>query len=280
MRELTVATITSEVARLCMEANYFLGEDVLEALRQGMAGEESPVGREVFGQLLENADIARREQVPMCQDTGMATFFVELGQDVHITGGDLEEAINEGVRRGYREGHLRKSVVGHPLKRKNTGDNTPAVIHIRVTPGDRLKIVFAPKGAGSENMSALKMLKPSEGVEGVKEFVLATVKAAGPNPCPPIIVGVGIGGSFEKCALLAKKALLRKAGAPNPLPDIAALEKDLLRRINDLGIGPQGLGGRITALAVHVEVYATHIASLPVAVNLSCHAYRHKEVVL
>lgn len=277
---MTVATITSEVARLCMEANYFLGEDVLEALRQGMAGEESPVGREVFGQLLENADIARREQVPMCQDTGMATFFVELGQDVHITGGDLEEAINEGVRRGYREGHLRKSVVGHPLKRKNTGDNTPAVIHIRVTPGDRLKIVFAPKGAGSENMSALKMLKPSEGVEGVKEFVLATVKAAGPNPCPPIIVGVGIGGSFEKCALLAKKALLRKAGAPNPLPDIAALEKDLLRRINDLGIGPQGLGGRITALAVHVEVYATHIASLPVAVNLSCHAYRHKEVVL
>ncbi len=277
---MTVATITSEVARLCMEANYFLGEDVLEALRQGMAGEESPVGREVFGQLLENADIARREQVPMCQDTGMATFFVELGQDVHITGGDLEEAINEGVRRGYREGHLRKSVVGHPLKRKNTGDNTPVVIHIRVVPGDRLKIVFAPKGAGSENMSALKMLKPSEGVEGVKEFVLATVKAAGPNSCPPIIVGVGIGGNFEKCALLAKKALLREVGSPNPLPDIAALEEDLLRRINDLGIGPQGLGGRITALAVHAEVYATHIASLPVAVNLSCHAYRHKEVVL
>lgn len=268
------------MARLCIEANYFLGEDMLEALRKGMAGEESPVGREVFGQLLENADIARREQVPMCQDTGMATFFLELGQDVHITGGDLEEAINQGVSRGYREGCLRKSVVGHPLERKNTGDNTPAVIHIRVAPGDKLKIVFAPKGAGSENMSALKMLKPAEGVEGVKDFVLATVKAAGPNPCPPIIVGVGIGGNFEKCAFLAKKALLRKAGTPNPLPEIAALEAELLHRINDLGIGPQGLGGRITALAVHVEVYATHIASLPVAVNLSCHAYRHKEVVL
>lgn len=216
----------------------------------------------------------------MCQDTGFAVAFVELGQDVHIEGGALEGAINEGVRQGYTDGYLRKSIVGHPLNRVNTGDNTPSVIHVKVVTGDHLKITIAPKGGGSENMSAIKMLKPAEGVEGVKKFVLETVKEAGPNPCPPIIVGVGIGGTFEKSALLAKEALLRSVGTPSSRSEIAALEKELLDKINNLGIGPQGLGGRITALAVHINIYAAHIASLPVAVNINCHASRHKEVIL
>jgi len=280
MREINASAITDAVAELCMAANYDLGEDVYQALKAGASDEESPVGREVFAQLIENADIAREEQVPMCQDTGFAVVFIELGQDVHITGGLLTDAINTGVARGCTEGYLRKSIVGHPLDRKNTGDNTPAVVHTEIVPGDKLKITVAPKGGGSENMSGLGMLKPSDGVEGVKRFVVETVKAAGPNPCPPIIVGVGIGGTMEKAAILAKKALLRRVGEHNPNPSDAALEDELLRLVNDTGIGPAGLGGRITALAVNVETHPCHIASLPVAVNIQCHAARHKEVIL
>ncbi|MCL5046920.1 MAG: fumarate hydratase [Actinobacteria bacterium] len=280
MREISAKVVTEEVTRLCQEANFDLGRDVLEAFAQALKTEESPTGRGIIEQLIENAKIAREERVPMCQDTGFAVFFVELGQDVHVVNGGLIDAINEGVRKGYTEGYLRKSIVGHPLERKNTGDNTPAVVHVDVVPGDQLKIIIAPKGGGSENMSALKMLKPAEGVEGVKKFVLEKVKEAGPNPCPPIVVGVGIGGTFEKAAYLAKKALLRPVGQHSELPDVAALEKELLEKVNALGIGPQGLGGTTTALAVNVEVYPAHIASLPVAVNINCHAARHKEVVL
>lgn len=280
LREIHVRDITEAVATLCMESNYYLGEDVLRAFRESLGGEESPVGRGILEQLLENARIAAEERVPMCQDTGFAVVFLELGQDLHVVGGDLYQAVNEGVRRGYQEGYLRKSIVGHPLERKNTGDNTPAVIHTEIVPGDRLKITVAPKGGGSENMSGLKMLTPAQGVEGVKEFVIQRVREAGPNPCPPIVVGVGIGGTFEKAALLAKKALLRPIGQHNPLTDVAELERELLERINDLGIGPQGLGGRVTALWVSVEIFPAHIASLPVAVNINCHAARHREAVL
>lgn len=263
-----------------MEANFFLGQDLIDAFNDAYEKELSLTGKEIIEQLIKNAEIARTEEVPMCQDTGFAVVFVELGQEVHILGGALEDAINEGVRRGYTEGYLRKSIVGHPLERINTGDNTPCVLHLKLVPGDKLKITVAPKGGGSENMSAIKMLKPAEGVEGVKKFVLDTVKTAGPNPCPPIIVGVGIGGTFEKSAILAKEALLRSVGSPSPRPEIACLEKELLDEINKTGIGPQGLGGRYTALAVHVEIYPAHIASLPVAVNLNCHAGRHKEIIL
>lgn len=280
MREIKVETIVDEVARLCTEANFDLGEDVLEAFSRAIEQEESPLGRDILQQLVENARIARDERVPMCQDCGYAVVFLEIGQDVHITGGDLYEAINAGVRKGYAEGFLRKSIVGHPLERKNTGDNTPAVIHTEIVPGDRLKIIIAPKGGGSENMSGVKMLKPAEGWKGVKDFVVSKVREAGSNPCPPIVVGVGIGGTFEKSALLAKKALLRHLGEPHPREDVAKMEQELLTAINNLGIGPQGLGGRITALAVHVEIYPAHIASLPVAVNINCHASRHKEVIL
>ncbi|WP_092483252.1 fumarate hydratase [Desulfoscipio geothermicus] len=280
MKTIDVGRITQAVAKLCKDANYYLGEDVIEAFNNAYEQELSLTGKEIIEQLIKNADIARAEDVPMCQDTGFAVVFVELGQDVHIVGGSLEDAINEGVRQGYTEGYLRKSIVGHPLERVNTGDNTPAVIHLKLVPGDQLKITVAPKGGGSENMSAIKMLKPAEGVDGVKKFVLDTVKEAGPNPCPPIIVGVGIGGTFEKAALLAKEALLRPVGVPSHKPEIAELEKELLKKVNNLGIGPQGLGGRITALAVHVNIYPAHIASLPVAVNINCHASRHKEVIL
>ncbi len=268
------------MARLCIEANYYLGSDVIRAFERSREEESSLTGRDILKQLLLNAKIAADDRVPMCQDTGFAVVFLDLGQGVRIEGGSLYDAVNEGVRKGYTEGFLRKSIVGHPLKRINTGDNTPAVIHTRVVPGDSLKITVAPKGGGSENMSAIRMLKPAEGLDGVKKFVLETVKTAGPNPCPPIVVGVGIGGTFEKCALLAKEALIRELGRPSPLPEIAALEKDLLDEINSLGIGPQGLGGRTTALAVHIEIYPCHIASLPVAVNINCHAARHKEAVL
>lgn len=268
------------MAKLCQEANFHLGDDVINAFNQACQQEISLNGKEILRLLIANAEIASTESVPMCQDTGFAVLFLELGQDVHITGGSLEDAVNEGVRRGYQEGYLRKSIVGHPLERQNTGDNAPAVIHIRVVPGDKLKIIVAPKGGGSENMSAIKMLKPAEGVEGVKKFVVDTVRAAGPNPCPPIVVGVGIGGTFEKAALLAKESLLRKVGEPSSRPEIAALEQELLEQINKLGIGPQGLGGRTTALAVHLEIYPAHIASLPVAVNINCHATRHKEAEL
>ena len=279
MREINVEEITRAVKKAAITANFDLGEDMLAALQKGEQEEESPSGREVFRQLLENASIAAKERIPMCKDCGLAVVFVEMGQDVHVTGGDFEQAIQEGVRQGYGEGYLRKSLC-HPLTRANTGDNTPAVIHTEIVPGDRLKITVVPKGGGSENMSRVFMLKPAEGVAGIIDRVVTTVREAGPNPCPPIIVGVGIGGTFERAALLAKKALLREVGSPNPDPELAALEKQMLQTVNDLGIGPQGLGGRITALAVHVVMQHCHIASLPVAVNIQCHAARHKEVIL
>jgi len=263
-----------------MSANYELPEDVARALQDGLAREESPTGKDVFGQLIENAQIAREESVPICQDTGFAVIFVRMGQEVHITGGSLADAINEGVRRGYSEGYLRKSIVAHPLERVNTGDNTPAVIHTEIVPGDELRILVAPKGGGSENMSGVRMLKPSDGVQGVKKFVVELVKAAGSNPCPPIIVGVGIGGTMEMAAIMAKRAVLREIGKRSDKPYDAALEEELLKLVNDTGVGPAGLGGRITALAVNVESYPAHIASLPVAVNIQCHAARHKEIVL
>lgn len=262
------------MARLCREANISLESRVLKALEEARAREESVRGRDVLDKLLANAALAHEENVSLCQDTGVAVVFLEVGQEVRVAG-DMEAAVNEGVRRGYTEAYLRKSVVSHPLDRMNTGDNTPAVIHTRFVPGDRLKITVAPKGAGSENMSALRMLKPADGVEGVKRFVLEVIEKAGPNACPPLVVGVGIGGTMEKAALLAKEALLRPLGEKNPDPLAAALEEELLAEINRSGIGPLGLGGRVTALAVHVEVYPCHIASLPVAVNLNCHAARH-----
>jgi fumarate hydratase subunit alpha len=280
MREIQASEITAAVAGLCTEANYDLDEDVYLALQRGADTEETQVAREILGQLVENADIAHAERVPMCQDTGFAVVFVELGQDVHVSGGLLTDAINAGVGKGYTEGNLRKSIVRHPLNRVNTGDNTPAVIHLVIVPGEHLRIVLAPKGGGSENMSAVGMLKPSDGVEGVKDFVLETVKRAGPNPCPPIIVGVGIGGTMEKAAILSKKALLRTIGEHSSNPDDASLESEILREINETGIGPAGLGGRTTALAVNIESFPCHIASLPVAVTIQCHAARHKEVTL
>lgn len=252
----------------------------MEGLQKAFKQETSLIGRDVIQQLIMNANIAHAEQVPICQDTGFAVVFVELGQDVQIVGGDFYEAINEGVKKGYTEGYLRSSIVNHPILRKNTGDNTPAVIHTKIVSGDQLRLIVAPKGGGSENMSAVKMLKPSDGVEGIKKFVVEVVRAAGPNPCPPVIVGVGIGGTFEKAAQLSKEALLRNLGEKSKYHDIARLEEELFKEINKLGIGPQGLGGITTALAVHVEIFATHIASLPVAVNINCHAARHKEAVL
>lgn len=279
MRTIKSETITKEVARLCQEANFFLGEDVTQAFDRALEIEESEIGREILEQLKENAEIARTEQVPMCQDTGYVVIFLEVGQDLKIDG-NLEEAIEEGVRLGYAEGYLRKSIVKHPFKRENTGDNTPPVIHTRLVPGDELKITVAPKGGGSENMSQIKMLKPTDGKEGVIDFVVECVKEAGANPCPPIIVGVGIGGTFEKAAYLAKKSLLRDVGDKHPDTEIAELEETLLEKINKLGIGPQGLGGVTTALDVNIEIYPCHIAGLPVAVNLNCHAARHKEVIL
>lgn len=279
MKEINVTTITDSVAEACKSANFDLPTDVCRALDKSLQSEESPVGREIISQLIENASIARDERVPMCQDTGFAVFFVRLGQDVHIVGGSMVDAINEGVRRGYAEGYLRKSIVAHPLDRVNTGDNTPAVIHTEVVPGDELRITIAPKGGGSENMSGVRMLKPSDGVEGVKVFVLELIKAAGSNPCPPIIVGVGIGGTMEMAAILAKKSLLREIGVHSKSPYDARLEEELFDLVNNTGIGPAGLGGRVTALAVNVETYPAHIASLPVAVNIQCHAARHVEIV-
>ncbi len=280
MRQISTEKIIEAVKQLSMSAAYDLGKDVVEAIENAKKVEESPVGRGILDQVLENAKIARNESVPMCQDTGFAVLFVELGQEAQIVGGDLNAALNEGVRQGYKDGYLRKSIVGDPLERKNTGDNTPAVIHINIVPGDKLKIIIAPKGGGSENMSEVKMLKPSDGIQGVKDFVIDRVRRSGGNPCPPIIVGVGIGGTFEKCALLAKTALLREVGSRNPNKFYADLELELLEKINKLGIGPQGLGGVTTALDVHIETFPCHIASLPVAVNTQCHAARHKEIVL
>jgi len=281
MREIHTDLIIESVRRLCMESNYYLGEDVLAALRSYREVETSPVGREVLDQILENAEIARNEQMPLCQDCGLTVVFVELGQDIHITGGGLKEAIAEGVRRGYGDGFLRKSIVDHPFSsRVNTKDNTPPVIHTSVVPGDRLKITVAPKGGGSENMSQLAMLKPADGRQGVVDFVVESVRRAGANPCPPIIVGVGIGGSAEKVMWLAKHSLLREVGQPSPDPEVSELETEILERVNRIGIGPQGFGGLTTALAVHVETFPCHIASMPVAVNIQCHSARHKEVLL
>jgi fumarate hydratase subunit alpha len=273
--------IIQTVARLCIESNYYLGEDVLAALRSYRELETSPVGREVLDQILENAAIARDEEMPLCQDCGLTVVFLELGQDVHINGGNLNEAIAEGVRKGYKDGYLRKSMVDRPFSaRVNTKDNTPPVIHTTIVPGDRLRLIVAPKGGGSENMSRLGMLKPADGREGVIDFVVEAVRRAGANPCPPIIVGVGVGGSAEKAVLLAKHTLLREVGQPSTDPEVAELEADILKRVNRIGIGPQGFGGLTTALAVHVETFPCHIASMPVAVNIQCHSARHKEAVL
>lgn len=281
MRDIQTDQIAETVARLCIESNYYLGEDVLTALRRYREAEISPVGREVLDQILENAEIACDQQMPLCQDCGLTVIFLEMGQDAHITGGDLNEAISEGVRRGYKDGYLRKSMVDRPFSaRINTRDNTPPVIHTSIVPGDQLRIVVAPKGGGSENMSQLGMLKPADGRQGVVNFVVEAVRKAGANPCPPIIVGVGVGGSAEKTLWLAKHALLREVGQPSPDPEVAELEADILERVNRIGIGPQGLGGLTTALAVHVEIFPCHIASMPVAVNIQCHSARHKEVTL
>ncbi|MEW6173041.1 MAG: fumarate hydratase [Bacillota bacterium] len=279
MRTIDAEEIMTVVARLCREANTVLNANLIEAVEEAWVREETLRGKDVLEKLITNAELARKENIPVCQDTGVAVVFLEVGQEVYI-GGGLEAAVHEGVRRGYTEGYLRKSMVSHPLARVNTGDNTPAVIHVRIVPGDRLKITVAPKGAGSENMSAVKMLKPADGIKGIKRFVLEVVENAGGNACPPLVVGIGIGGTMEKAALIAKEALLKPLGERNADPVAAALEEDLLREINQLGIGPLGLGGRITALAVHVAVYPCHIASLPVAVNLNCHAARHKSVEL
>ncbi len=280
MREIEADAVTRAVEKLCTDANYYLNEDILQALQDGIGQEESDTGKNVLSQLVENSSIARGKQIAICQDTGMAVVFVELGQDVHVSGGNLTEAINEGVRRGYKNGYLRKSVVNDPVERINTGDNTPAVIHYDLADGENIRISIAPKGFGSENMSGVKMLKPSDGLEGIKGYILEVVDRAGPNPCPPIVVGVGIGGTMEKAALLAKKALLRPINESSKTEYLCKLESEMLKAINRMGIGPAGLGGRITALGVNIEAYPTHIAGLPVAVNISCHATRHAEVVL
>jgi len=278
MREISVEKIIEIVEQMCVKANYYLNDDIECALRNQIQREKSPIGQSILEKLVKNSRIARDKDMPICQDTGMAVFFVEVGQEVHVVGGSLTEAINEGVKNGYCKGYLRKSVVQDPLNRINTGDNTPAVIHYDIVPGDKIKIAIAPKGFGSENMSALKMLKPSDGVQGVVDFVVQTVDQAGANPCPPIVVGVGIGGTMEKAAILAKKALLRPVHRRNSNEYYRNLELKILEKINGLGIGPQGLGGTTTALAVNIEVFPTHIAGLPVAVNISCHATRHMEV--
>ncbi|NMM62173.1 fumarate hydratase [Clostridium sp. P21] len=280
MRDINVSEITSSIKKLCIDANYFLSDDVKNKIKKAEEEETWPMAKGILEKILTNVDIAKNEKMPMCQDTGMACVFVELGQEVHIVGGSLEDAINEGVSQGYTEGYLRKSVVKDPLDRVNTKDNTPAVIYYNVVPGDKLKITVAPKGFGSENMSQIKMLKPADGLDGVKEFILKVVKEAGPNPCPPIVVGVGIGGTFDRAANLAKKALIRPLAQRNSNPFYEDLEKELLEKVNALGIGPQGFGGKTTALAVNIETYPTHIAGLPVAVNINCHVTRHAEIEL
>lgn len=275
MRAIQVNEITRNIKEMCIEANHFLSADMEKTMKNALQCEESPLGRQILEQLQENLRIAGNDMIPICQDTGMAVIFMEIGQDVHFEGGSLEEAINEGVRQGYIEGYLRKSVVADPLFRENTKDNTPAVVYYEIVPGERVKITVAPKGFGSENMSRVFMLKPADGMEGVKETILTAVKDAGPNACPPMVVGVGIGGTFEKCALLAKKALIRPVDQHSDIPYVQEMEKELLQRINGTGIGPGGLGGTVTALAVNINVYPTHIAGLPVAVNMCCHVNRH-----
>jgi len=279
VREINASLITETVKRLCIEANCHLTADIKDCIRECHAGECWEQAKEILGRIIENFEIADEKSQPVCQDTGVACVFLEIGQDLHIVG-DITEAVNEGVRQGYAEGYLRKSVVRDPLDRVNTGDNTPAMIYFELVPGDRLTVTVAPKGFGSENMSKIAMLRPSDGIEGVKDFVLRTVEEAGPNPCPPIVVGVGIGGTFDKAAYLAKKALLRPVNVGNADPFYRELEKELLEKINSLGIGPQGFGGRTTALAVNIEKFPTHIAGLPVAVNINCHVTRHKTEVI
>lgn len=280
MREVNVSIITDNIKEMCIEANHFLTDDMKNVFENAVKNEESALGKQVLGQLEENLKVAGEDMIPICQDTGMAVVFINVGQDVHLTGGDITDAINEGVRRGYVEGYLRKSVVKDPIYRENTKDNTPAVIHFNIVPGDKVDITVAPKGFGSENMSRVFMLKPADGIEGVKEAILTAVKDAGPNACPPMVVGVGIGGTFEKCAYLAKKALTRDLNEESPVEYVHNLEKEMLEKINKLGIGPGGLGGTQTALAINIETYPTHIAGLPVAVNICCHVNRHSHRVI
>lgn len=280
MREVNVSIITDNIKEMCIEANHFLTDDMKNVFENAVKNEESALGKQVLGQLEENLKVAGEDMIPICQDTGMAVVFINVGQEVHLTGGDITEAINEGVRRGYVDGYLRKSVVRDPIYRENTKDNTPAVIHFNIVPGDKVDITVAPKGFGSENMSRVFMLKPADGIEGVKEAILTAVKDAGPNACPPMVVGVGIGGTFEKCAYLAKKALTRDLNEESPVEYVRDLEKEMLEKINKLGIGPGGLGGTQTALAINIETYPTHIAGLPVAVNICCHVNRHSHRVI
>ena len=280
MRDVNVSEITKNIKEMCIEANHFLSEDMKKVFKNAVDSEESPLGKQVLNQLNENLSIAASDMIPICQDTGMAVIFINVGQEVHFTGGDITDAINEGVREGYVEGYLRKSVVSDPLIRENTKDNTPAVIHYSIVPGDKVEITVAPKGFGSENMSRVFMLKPADGIEGVKNAILTAVKDAGPNACPPMVVGVGIGGTFEKCALMAKQALTRPVNEHSTIPYVKEMEEELLERINKTGIGPGGLGGTTTALAVNINTYATHIAGLPVAVNICCHVNRHAVRVL
>lgn len=280
MREVSVSEITKNIREMCIEANHFLSPDMKQVFDEAVSREESPLGKQILNQLEENLRIAGEDMIPICQDTGMAVVFLKAGQEVHFTGGSLTEAVNEGVRQGYTEGFLRKSVVQDPIERVNTGDNTPAILHYEIVEGDSVEITVAPKGFGSENMSRVFMLKPADGIEGVKEAILTAVRDAGPNACPPMVVGVGIGGTFEKCALMAKHALTRDLSEEAPAPYVRELEKEMLERINGLGIGPGGLGGRITAFAVNIETYPTHIAGLPVAVNICCHVNRHAHRVI
>ena len=275
VRSVNVELLTDNIKEMCIQANHYLAPDMDKAMKTACAKETKPLAKQILGQLLENLDIAGRDMIPICQDTGMAVVFLKIGQDVHFEGGSVEEAVNEGVRRGYEEGYLRKSVVGDPLLRVNTKDNTPAIIHYELVPGDQVEITVAPKGFGSENMSKIYMLKPADGVEGVKDAIVSAVREAGPNACPPVVVGVGIGGTFEKAAILAKKALTREVGTHSELEHIRELEEELLAKINEIGLGPAGLGGDTTALAVNINTYATHIAGLPVAVNICCHVNRH-----
>ena len=280
MRNISAEIITNNIKEMCIEANHFLSPDMKRVFEKAADDETSELGKQILGQLKENLEIAGADMIPICQDTGMAVVFMNVGQDVHIEGGALTDAINEGVRQGYVEGYLRKSVVKDPIERENTKDNTPAVIHYDIVPGDKVDITIAPKGFGSENMSAIRMFKPSAGIEGIKDFILETVETAGPNPCPPMVVGVGIGGTFDKAALLAKKALMRPVDTENEDPYYADLEKEMLEKINQLGIGPQGFGGRTTALGLNIETMPTHIAGMPCAINISCHVTRHKTEVI
>ena len=280
MREIQCSKITEVIRKLCIEANEHLPEDVKCAIKTARKEEDGEIAKGILDNIIENYEIADRENVPICQDTGMAVVFMEIGQDVHITGGDLTECVNEGVRQGYIDGYLRKSVVKDPIRRGNTGDNTPAILYTEIVPGEQIKITVGPKGFGSENMSRIMMFKPSVGLEGIKDFIIETVRFAGPNPCPPMVVGVGIGGTFDRCALLAKKALMRPLGSSNKDPFYADLEKELLLKINSLGIGPQGLGGRTTAIGLNIETFPTHIAGMPCAVNINCHVTRHKTEVI